>query len=388
MLYQQQCEYNYDDKRKSVLLLKTLSASDFLGLTFNRLSHKKTIQSLTNRVAFLESLLARHNIEIPPEGAAESQLSVIDFQYDFVENEFANDEAAGSYTSLTDLGQHSFPSELANATQLTKSAQSLIGMNELGSLRRDPDIIDLFQSSTLPWESVYNFDQPNDGGQYIIQNRRRMPILDFNAVQDESNASAGDSTAPYGRSNLQNPCIQTDNQRTDTLLGSGSILKSIDGMQQSGLATSGQADKSKSVSCASAPKGSAEHDRQNCDDEIMDQLSARMGTFQIAEDGQLRYFGATSNLHILQNGVCAFSPALSRSVRADGEDVLSRAGVGQKVDQDVERHLEDLYFRWEDPAIHVVDEEMYFLAKSAYYSGQDDGPFYSETLKNAMRVET
>ena len=51
---------------------------------------------------------------------------------------------------------------------------------------------------------------------------------------------------------------------------------------------------------------------------------------------------------------------------------------------DLEAYLEELYFRWEDPAIHVVDQEMYAEAKTAYESGQDGNPFYSETLKNAM----
>lgn len=116
----------------------------------------------------------------------------------------------------------------------------------------------------------------------------------------------------------------------------------------------------------------------------MGQLSARVGAFQIAEDGQLRYFGATSNLHILHDGLPSISRGYSRSVRFDGEETLARAGLDQQISPHLEIYLEELYFAWEDPAIHVVDQEMYVEAKRAYKSGQDGSPFYSETLKNAM----
>lgn len=123
---------------------------------------------------------------------------------------------------------------------------------------------------------------------------------------------------------------------------------------------------------------------QNGDDEVIDQLSARMGAFKIAEDGQLRYFGATSNLHIVHNGVSSLARPPGQSMRIEGEKALSRAGVDQIFSPEVERYLEELYFKWEDPAIHVVDEEMYFLEKDKYNTGVDGSPFYSETLKNAM----
>lgn len=147
-----------------------------------------------------------------------------------------------------------------------------------------------------------------------------------------------------------------------------------------------QIPKSNEISHISPQSGGTSHDRQSDDDDIMDQLSARIGAFQIAEDGQLRYFGATSNLHILHDGLLSSSQGSSRSVRDEGENVLARAGLSRTPNPDLEKHLEDLYFRWEDPAIHVVDEDMYYLAKEAYNSGQDNTPFYSETLKSAMYV--
>jgi hypothetical protein len=54
------------------------------------------------------------------------------------------------------------------------------------------------------------------------------------------------------------------------------------------------------------------------------------------------------------------------------------------VSPEIERHLADMYFKWEDPAIHVVDEEMYREEHEKWNLGVDGSPFYSETLKNAM----
>jgi hypothetical protein len=47
-------------------------------------------------------------------------------------------------------------------------------------------------------------------------------------------------------------------------------------------------------------------------------------------------------------------------------------------------HLAHLYFSWEDPAIHVVDEEIFFLEKQKWIAGNENTPYYSETLNNAM----
>lgn len=166
----------------------------------------------------------------------------------------------------------------------------------------------------------------------------------------------------------------------------GHILRPSDGQQRRRSATNTQNDGLQLIPHDSSGSYLADPEPESNDDEVMDRLSARIGAFQIAEDGQLRYFGATSGLHILPDGLSSLPRALSRSVRIEGEEVLARAGLNRRIDHLIERHLEDLYFRWEDAAIHVLDEEMYFLAKSAYYSGEDGSPFFSETLKNAMWV--
>lgn len=121
-------------------------------------------------------------------------------------------------------------------------------------------------------------------------------------------------------------------------------------------------------------------------DNITNSLSARMGSLQIAEDGQLRYYGPTSNLHLYHAGLHSLSRSTIRHVATEGTQVLARAGLDHQIAPDVERHLAELYFAWEDPSIHVVDEEIFFLERQKWKSGHTNTPYYSETLNSAMQV--
>lgn len=115
---------------------------------------------------------------------------------------------------------------------------------------------------------------------------------------------------------------------------------------------------------------------------LMDQLASRMGSLQVAEDGQLRFYGATSNLHILASGASPGTPA--PSVNEDYQAILEKARLGQYVDEELEDHLLKLYFCWEDPSIHVVDEEIYFRERYRARKEFQFSHFYSEVLTNAM----
>ncbi|KAH8585501.1 fungal-specific transcription factor domain-containing protein [Bisporella sp. PMI_857] len=206
------------------------------------------------------------------------------------------------------------------------------GITEAGSTQP-------WQSAIDSWESTYKGYQLNDGIGIPLQNEARVHLNDTINVMPTLNSTSGNESIPAGASAHVSP--------------------------QSGyFQLTSQSDDD--------------------DEDIMNQLSARIGSFQVAEDGQLRYFGATSNLHILHDGLSSLTTRHNRTARDDGDDVLARVGLTFAITPDLERHLEDLYFQWEDPAIHVVDQDMYFDSKNAYYSGQDGNPFYSETLKNAI----
>ncbi|KAJ5721620.1 uncharacterized protein N7483_009554 [Penicillium malachiteum] len=126
-------------------------------------------------------------------------------------------------------------------------------------------------------------------------------------------------------------------------------------------------------------------EENEAENDVIEQLSHRIGTLKIAGDGHLRFYGATSNLNLVD--VCATQQRQrpdARTVRHDGQDILNHLRVGQPVDQALEDHLVELYFTWQNPSIYVVDKEMYMTARSKWRNEYDDTPFYSEVLTNAM----
>ncbi|KAL4933744.1 transcription factor domain-containing protein [Aspergillus undulatus] len=119
--------------------------------------------------------------------------------------------------------------------------------------------------------------------------------------------------------------------------------------------------------------------------DVIEQISHRIGTLKIAGDGHLRFFGATSNLNLVDvSATQQRQRPDARTVRHDGQDILNHLRVGQLVDQTLEDHLLELYFTWQNCSTYVVDKEMYYTARRNWREEFDDTPFYSEVLTNAM----
>ncbi|EAS35971.2 fungal specific transcription factor [Coccidioides immitis RS] len=125
-----------------------------------------------------------------------------------------------------------------------------------------------------------------------------------------------------------------------------------------------------------------------CIDDELDQLSKRLGSLRVAEDGQLRYYGATSNMHLLNE---APGPQADSAPFCgyDADTCLAQAGVGHTVPRELEDHLIGLYFAWENPFIHVVDEDVFLNTRARTLSQsttdpKSQSPYYNQVLVNAM----
>ena len=129
----------------------------------------------------------------------------------------------------------------------------------------------------------------------------------------------------------------------------------------------------------------AEGDAYDIADELTQKLTSRLGQLRISGNGQLRYYGVTSNLHMMSDGLLSlFTPAM-RSPRERGEAAIQRAELGWDGDLSYEKHLIDLYFAWHDPFLHEVDRDIFEQHKEIYTSGRDT-ELYSPALENAMYV--
>jgi len=53
------------------------------------------------------------------------------------------------------------------------------------------------------------------------------------------------------------------------------------------------------------------------------------------------------------------------------------------LDEALDNHLEHLYFRWQNPFLHIVDREVFVDSRTRANVGQPNN-FYSDALKYAM----
>ncbi|OGM49528.1 hypothetical protein ABOM_001671 [Aspergillus bombycis] len=118
-------------------------------------------------------------------------------------------------------------------------------------------------------------------------------------------------------------------------------------------------------------------------EELVNQLSDRMGSLQIGSDGHVRYYGPTSHFNLLRMPT-PDNLTIHRTVRQDGPDVLDRLGVNKEIPAGFEEHLINLYFTWHNPLFQVVDRDMYEPARHQWRTKMEETPYYSEALTNAM----
>ncbi|KAE8308315.1 fungal-specific transcription factor domain-containing protein [Aspergillus transmontanensis] len=123
----------------------------------------------------------------------------------------------------------------------------------------------------------------------------------------------------------------------------------------------------------SGMNGSIRHDDASSDmDSLAENFKGRLAldeSLNFDQDGEMRYFGPTS-------GRLQFQGSSSNRVSIDGStfsvsppdqvsdsygyiDPIDPISAGMGVPKDVQDHLIDLYFRWEQPWYAVVDEELF-----------------------------
>ncbi|KAK7885695.1 hypothetical protein LTR67_010046 [Exophiala xenobiotica] len=122
---------------------------------------------------------------------------------------------------------------------------------------------------------------------------------------------------------------------------------------------------------------------QSSEDDITQQVTRRLGRMCLAEDGHMRYYGATSHFSMLPNDLRTLYPTDTRSLREEGETMIQRAHLGWIRDHEYELHLTALYFAWHNTFVNEVRKDVYFHEKELYYSGYDT-PLFSPALENAI----
>jgi hypothetical protein len=118
-------------------------------------------------------------------------------------------------------------------------------------------------------------------------------------------------------------------------------------------------------------------------EELVNQLSDRMGSLQVGSDGRVRFYGPTSHFNLLKMPA-PDNLTVHRTVRKDGQNVLTRLGIDKEVSPEFEEHLINLFFAWHNPLFYVVDREIYYQERQKSRVDREESMYYSEALTNAM----
>ncbi|KAK5000898.1 hypothetical protein LTR66_000315 [Elasticomyces elasticus] len=145
----------------------------------------------------------------------------------------------------------------------------------------------------------------------------------------------------------------------------------------------GEASGSQSLPQTNIHSDTHEQVLQDSDDDITHQLANRFGRLQLAEDGQLRYYGATSHLHMMSQESVSFYQPSSCHMRDEGDAAVDIAGLQWTPDADYESHLTRLLIAWHNPWVNEVDQQIYHREKIVYDSGRDT-PLYTPALSSAI----
>ena len=125
-----------------------------------------------------------------------------------------------------------------------------------------------------------------------------------------------------------------------------------------------------------------DHVEEEDEAEVSNQFSERLGTLLLNSSGEWRFYGATSNLHLVHGDFGHDFPDFSR--RRSVQTILDTAGVGHAVDKQLINHLITLYFTWQNPSLRVVDQEAFETTRNeCLVSAREDG-LYCQFLVNAM----
>lgn len=128
-----------------------------------------------------------------------------------------------------------------------------------------------------------------------------------------------------------------------------------------------------------------EDDHSSSVDGVTKQLTSRLGRLQITQGGHSRYYGATSNLHILHSGFNSLVQPNIRNVFVHGDAAIIQAGLEWPADPSYEDHLISLFFSWHNTLMHVVDRDI-FLEERRRYRERISTDLYSPALENAVYV--
>ncbi|KAH0275263.1 hypothetical protein KCU91_g4687, partial [Aureobasidium melanogenum] len=127
-----------------------------------------------------------------------------------------------------------------------------------------------------------------------------------------------------------------------------------------------------------------EDEGEDSDDDHEDpfsELTGLVGRLAVVDDGQLHYFGSQSSLNLPKQPPCATTvPDPWTRIQSQGLAAAAQLGALINVPNELEEHLLDLYWRWQNPWNYIVDKSAFLKSRQ----GLDDGRYCSPLLLSAI----
>lgn len=142
--------------------------------------------------------------------------------------------------------------------------------------------------------------------------------------------------------------------------------------------------ENKAISASQAVADAETSNDEEEHSEVTHAISDRVGRLLGSGGGDWRYYGATSNLHLVHSRHVLVSRHRRASYPAQTYAKLQNLGIAHEIAPEVRNHLTQLYFTWHNASLQVVDQDAFLAAQESYLSDGTYTSFYSEVLVDAM----
>lgn len=115
------------------------------------------------------------------------------------------------------------------------------------------------------------------------------------------------------------------------------------------------------------------------DQDPLSDLTVLAGRLNVIDDGQLHYFGSQSSYNLVREPLReAHADPHEPSHKAQVQGLLATAQLGKTVSisDELQDHLLDLYWRWQNPWNYVIHKGAFLKS----FKGEDDGKYCSPLL--------
>ncbi|TDZ28887.1 Nitrogen assimilation transcription factor nit-4 [Colletotrichum spinosum] len=131
------------------------------------------------------------------------------------------------------------------------------------------------------------------------------------------------------------------------------------------------------------PEG-AEVEESSGDDDDQDPLSeltGLVGRLNVIDDGQIHYFGSQSSYNLVHEPLRQAAPhEPSLRLQRQGIAAANRLGHHVTVSNELQDHLLELYWRWQNPWNYVIHKGTFLRS----FRGEDDGKYCSPLLLSSI----